>query len=127
VVHAWRQLTEDAVHRLRWRLDIHASTEAETATVEPLVAELRRRRPDLPVEGDIQPGRAGQVLVQAAETAALLVVGRRDVTAGGPGATVHSVLHRAEVPVLVIPVVAAPDPTRSAARAAAAVAGPSVG
>jgi nucleotide-binding universal stress UspA family protein len=122
VVHAWRQLTEDAVHPLRLRLDADESTSAETAAIEPLVAALRRRHPDLPVETTVQRGRAGQVLVQATETAALLVVGRRDVTAGGPGATVHSVLHRVGVPVLTVPV---PAPVAaSAGRTVAAVAGP---
>ncbi|WP_138734214.1 universal stress protein [Modestobacter excelsi] len=104
VVHAWRQLSEDAVQRLRWRLDEATSTSAETAAVEPLVVGLRSRRPALPVALDVAKGRAGQVLVQATATATLLVVGRRDVTAGGPGATVHSVLHRVGVPVLVVPV-----------------------
>lgn len=122
VVQAWRQLTEDAVHPLRWRLDADASTTAETAAIEPLVAELHRRHPDLPVETTVHRGRAGQVLVQATETATLLVVGRRDVTAGGPGATVHSVLHRVEVPVLTVPVHAAV--AASGRHAVAAVAGP---
>jgi nucleotide-binding universal stress UspA family protein len=120
VVHAWRQLTEDAVQRLRWRLDEATSTSAETASVEPLVAALRARLPDLPVVLDVEKGRAGQVLVQATATATLLVVGRRDATADGPGATVHSVLHRVGVPVLVVPVpspVAAARPDRAAVAA----------
>jgi len=120
VVHAWRQLTEDAVHQLRWRLDPAASTEAETAAVEPLVAEVQHRYPDVPVEVEVEQGRAGQVLVQAASTAALLVLGRRDVVAGGPGPTVHSVLHRVDVPVLTVPV---PVPAAAAGRTAAAAAG----
>ena len=126
MVHAWRQLTEDAVHPLRWRLDGGIGSAAETAAVEPLVAELRRRRPDLPVELVVQQGRAGQVLVQAAEDAGLLVVGRRDITAGGPGATVHSVLHRVGVPVLAVPV-AAPVAAAPAGRPATAAAGPPAG
>ena len=104
VVHAWRQLTEDAPHALRWRLDDASSVAAETAAVEPLVAQLRNRLPDLEVAVVVQQGRAGQVLVQAARSASLVVVGRRDLTAGGPGATVHSVLHRACAPVLTVPV-----------------------
>jgi nucleotide-binding universal stress UspA family protein len=122
VVHAWRQFTEDAVHRLRWRLDPHASSDAETAAVEPLVSELRDRFADVPVEMAVERGRAGQVLVRAGSTAGLLVVGRRDLSAGGPGATVHSVLHRVDVPVLSVPV-AAPLPVADAGRTAAA-AGP---
>jgi nucleotide-binding universal stress UspA family protein len=122
VVHAWRQLTEDAVHALRRRLDRDASSSMETAAVEPLVAALRRRHPDVPLELTVQPGRAGQVLVQAAESAALLVVGRGDVTAGGPGATVHSVLHRSRIPVLTVPVHATVA-TEPAGRTVSAVRG----
>ncbi|GAA4733932.1 universal stress protein [Modestobacter marinus] len=121
VVHAWRQLTEDAVHALHWRLDDAASRTAETAAVEPLVTELQNRRPDVPVQVVVQEGRAGQVLVQAAQSAALVVVGRRDVSAGGPGATVHSVLHRVGVPVLTVPVHTPVAP--AVRRAAASVAG----
>ena len=55
VVHAWRQLTEDAVQPLRWRLDADASTSAETAAVEPLVAALRSRLPGLPVTSKTLP------------------------------------------------------------------------
>jgi nucleotide-binding universal stress UspA family protein len=122
VVHAWRQLTEDAVLALRWRLDAETSANAETAAVEPLVAAVRRRHPDLPIELTVERGRAGQVLVQTSATASLVVVGRRHVDAGGPGATVHSALHRVEVPVLAVPVptaVGVPVP-----RAVAEVAGP---
>jgi nucleotide-binding universal stress UspA family protein len=111
VVHAWRQLTEDAVHSMRWRLDSSVSSSAETAAVAPLVEQLRRRHADLSVETTIERGRVGQVLVQESRTSSLLVVGRRDLAAGGPGATVHSVLHRALVPVLTVPVSA---PARSA-------------
>jgi nucleotide-binding universal stress UspA family protein len=119
VVHAWRQLTEDAVHSLRWRLDVGASLDAETPAGEPLVTQLRQRHPDLEVRTTIPRGRAGHVLVAATESAALLVVGRRDITAGGPGATVHSVLHRVDIPVLTVPV-SAPGPPTSAGRTAAA-------
>jgi nucleotide-binding universal stress UspA family protein len=110
VVHAWRQLTEDALNSLRWRLDSSVSSSAETAAVAPLVEQLRRRHPKLSVETTVEQGRAGQLLVQAGRTASLVVVGRRDLGAGGPGATVHSVLHRALVPVLTVPV---PAPVHS--------------
>ena len=121
VLHAWRQLTEDAVHSLRWRLDTGVGGSAEAAAVAPHVDRLSRSHPDLSVELTVEPGRAGQVLVQASCTAALLVVGRRDITAGGPGATVHSVLHRATVPVLTVPVPATvrPAPIRSGEPATA--------
>ncbi len=104
VVHAWRQLTEDAPASLRWRLDHDATERTERDAVEPAVAELRRRHPGLDITVTVAPGRAGPVLVQCAETARMVVVGRRCLADGGPGATVHSVLHRADVPVLVVPV-----------------------
>ena len=104
VVHAWRQLTEDAPASLRWRLDRDATERTERDAVEPAVAELRRRHPGLEIDVTVAPGRAGRVLVQFAETARMLVVGRRCLADGGPGATVHSVLHQAAVPVLVVPV-----------------------
>ncbi len=109
VVHAWRQLTEDAPASLRWRLDRAGTAGVERDVVEPAVAELGRRHPRLQIELTVAQGRAGRVLVQTAQTARLLVVGRRDLAEGGPGATVHSVLHRADVPVLVVPVPAAPE------------------
>ncbi|MCZ2812074.1 MULTISPECIES: universal stress protein [unclassified Modestobacter] len=119
VVHAWRQLTEDAVHPLRWRLDVQASVDAESAAVEPMVAELRRRHPDLTIDTEVRRGRAGQVLVEATGNAVLLVVGRQDLAHGGPGATVHSVLHRVEIPVLTVPVaIPAPRPAEPIRRAA---------
>jgi len=123
VVHAWRQLTEDAAHSLRWRLDGVTSVAAETAAVEPLVAQLRNRRPGLAVDVVVQQGRAGQVLVQAAASASLVVVGRRDIAAGGPGATVHSVLHRVGVPVLTVPFASSVD-ARTTDRTTGAVTAP---
>ncbi|MFQ1002415.1 universal stress protein [Modestobacter sp. SSW1-42] len=123
VVHAWRQLTEDAAQSMRWRLEPGTSTAAETAAVEPLVAALRRRHPSLEVDTTVVPGRAGRVLVEATQTAALLVVGRRDITAGGPGATVHSVLHRLAIPVLTVPV-AAPAAGHTAAATTGALTAP---
>jgi hypothetical protein len=104
VVHAWRQLTEDAVHCLRWRLDTDVSSRAERALVEEQVDHVRRAHPGLEVALSVLPDRAGHLLVQLAEAAALLVVGR---TAGLPtrrSATVHAALHRTSVPLLAVPV-----------------------
>lgn len=109
VVHAWRQLTTDETSALRWRLDDGRTADVERDAVEPAVAELRRRHPRLRVDLTVVAGRAGRVLVHRAREAQLLVVGRRGLTEGGPGATVHSVLHQADVPVLVVPVPAVVD------------------
>ncbi|WP_369135237.1 universal stress protein [Modestobacter sp. I12A-02662] len=115
VVHAWRQLTEDAVHCLRWRLDTDVSARAERALVEDQVDGVRRAHPGLQVRLSVLPDRAGHLLVQLAEAAALLVVGR---TAGMPsrrGATVHAALHRTSVPLLAVPVAAPVVPEADAA------------
>ncbi len=121
VVHGWRQLTEDAVHCLRWRLDTDVSSRAERALVEEQVDRVRHAHPGLEVRLDVLPDRAGHLLVQLAEAAALLVVGR---TAGLPArrsATVHAALHRTSVPLLVVPV---PAPVATEADAAPGVPAP---
>jgi nucleotide-binding universal stress UspA family protein len=104
VVHAWRQLTEDAAYALRWRLDIESTDTAERAAVEDHVAALVRDHAGLPVESVVVPGRAGHVLVDEACSAELMVVGVRPPGTAGEGATTHSVLHRCSAPVLVVPV-----------------------
>jgi nucleotide-binding universal stress UspA family protein len=109
VVHAWRQLTTDETSELRWRLDRGRTADVERDAVEPAVADVRRHHPGLQVTLTVVAGRAGRVLVHRAREAELVVVGRRGLAEGGPGATVHSVLHQADVPVLVVPVPAVVD------------------
>jgi nucleotide-binding universal stress UspA family protein len=125
VVHAWRQLTEDAAYALRWRLDIEATGSAEQSAVADHVADLVRDHPELSIESAVVPGRAGHVLVDAGRSAELVVVGVRPLGTAGEGATTHSVLHRCSAPVLVVPV-----PSREADAElawAAKAAGPSAG
>jgi hypothetical protein len=66
------------------------------------------------VQISVLPDRAGHLLVQLAETAALLVLGR---ASGRPrrNATVHAALHRTAVPVLTVPVHAPVLPEADAA------------
>ncbi|MEI4272168.1 universal stress protein [Klenkia sp. LSe6-5] len=104
VLHAWRQLTDDDPHTLRWRLAGDQTAAVETAAVQPAVDRLRRQRPGLQVDLEIRQGRAGRVLTHAADDTDLVVVGRRDMLSGGPGSTVHAVLHRAHASVLLVPV-----------------------
>jgi len=124
VVHAWRQLTEDAVHCLRWRLDTDVSSRAERELVEEQVDRVRQAHPGLRVQLSVLPDRAGHLLVQLAEPAALLVVGR---TAGLPtrrSATVHAALHRTSVSLLAVPVAALVMPEADAAPGVPAPAQP---
>jgi nucleotide-binding universal stress UspA family protein len=125
VVHAWRQLTEDAAYALRWRLDIKATGSAERSAVADHVADLVRDHPGLPVESVVVPGRAGHVLVDEGSSAELVVVGVRPLGTAGEGATTHSVLHRCSAPVLVVPVPSREEDAEHA-RAAKAV-GPPAG
>ncbi|WP_369130895.1 universal stress protein [Modestobacter roseus] len=118
VVHAWRQLTDDAVRSLRWRLDPDATDRSERAGVEAAVAELRTAHPELEVEAVVVPGRAGQVLVGRSQGASLVVIGRPTPIPDTLNATVHSVVHRAPTAVLVVPVPAVPREARSPLTAA---------
>ncbi|MEU6540379.1 universal stress protein [Streptomyces sp. NPDC047000] len=66
----------------------------------------RERFPDVPVVEHVEMGSAGQVLLDAAARAQLLVVGRRaHRTAVGTriGSVAHGVLHHAHCPVAVVP------------------------
>lgn len=66
----------------------------------------RERFPDVPVVEHVEMGSAGQVLLDAAARAQLVVVGRRaHRTAVGTriGSVAHGVLHHAHCPVAVVP------------------------
>ena len=66
----------------------------------------RERFPDVPVVEHVEMGSAGQVLLDAAARAQLVVVGRRaHRTAVGAriGSVAHGVLHHARCPVAVVP------------------------
>jgi nucleotide-binding universal stress UspA family protein len=66
----------------------------------------RDRFPDVPVVEHVEMGSAGQVLLSAAQSAQLMVVGRRaHRTAAGAriGSVAHGVLHHAGCPVAVVP------------------------
>lgn len=66
----------------------------------------RERFPDVRVAEQVEMGSAGQVLLEAAGRAQLVVVGRRaHRTAVGAriGSVAHGVLHHAECPVAVVP------------------------
>jgi nucleotide-binding universal stress UspA family protein len=104
VVHSWRQLTEDALVPLRWRLDAEVTDRTERALVADRVAELQRTHPGLSVETVVLSGRPGHVLLDQALDAELVVVGVRPPGTPGEGSTAHSVLHRCGAAVLTVPV-----------------------
>lgn len=78
----------------------------EKQALEDAVRPWRERYPDVPVVEHVEMGSAGQVLLEAAADAQLVVVGRRARrTAVGAriGSVAHGVLHHAPCPVAVVP------------------------
>ncbi|OIJ66535.1 universal stress protein [Streptomyces mangrovisoli] len=78
----------------------------ERKALAAAVAPWRERFPDVPVVEHIELGSAGQVLLELAGHAQLMVVGRRARrTAVGAriGSAAHGVLHHAACPVAVVP------------------------
>lgn len=74
----------------------------DRAAVAVAVAQLRSRDPQLDVVVRATLGRAGAALVQAGRTAQLVVVGRVPEPVSWHR-TAHSLLHRTDAPVLVVP------------------------
>ncbi|MFI8825409.1 universal stress protein [Streptomyces sp. NPDC053431] len=75
-------------------------------SLDDLLASWRGDFPDVAATGRVAIGSAGQELVQAAEDAALLVVGRRSrhSTLGSHlGSVAHSALHHSRAPVALVP------------------------
>ncbi|NLU75240.1 universal stress protein [Streptomyces sp. HNM0575] len=76
------------------------------AALEAALEPLRERFPDVPVTTQVEMGSPGIMLLEAAEGAQLLVVGRR--TRRAPigariGSVAHACLHHAHSPVAVVP------------------------
>ncbi|OIJ93944.1 universal stress protein [Streptomyces monashensis] len=66
----------------------------------------RERFPEVPVAEQVEMGSAGQVLLEAASRAQLMVVGRRahrSAVGARIGSVAHGVLHHAGCPVAVVP------------------------
>ncbi|MEW2611173.1 universal stress protein [Streptomyces sp. NPDC047880] len=84
-----------------------AGTQAdEEGTVAAVLRPWREKYPAVPVTETVTEGRAAVVLVQAAQDAGLLVVGRRgtDHQVGvHTGPVTHAVLHHVGCPVAVVP------------------------
>ncbi|WP_448628137.1 universal stress protein [Geodermatophilus sp. URMC 64] len=106
VLHAWDRPCGGSA-------TVEAAVEqAERELLEGYVRPLREGAPSLPVDLRVVHAPPAEVLVQAAQTAAVVVVGRRP---GRRGGTVAAVADRAPGPVLVVPLTAAaaiPRPRR---------------
>ncbi|MEV5973037.1 universal stress protein [Streptomyces sp. NPDC051921] len=75
-------------------------------SLDELLAPWHEEFPDVAATGRVAIGSAGQELVQAAERAVLLVVGRRSrrSTLGSHiGSVAHAVLHHSRAPVALVP------------------------
>ncbi|SCK36485.1 universal stress protein [Streptomyces sp. WMMB 322] len=82
------------------------TTALEQAALEKALAPWRERFPEVPVIAQVEMGNPGHVLVEAAEGAQLLVVGRR--TRRAPigtriGSVAQACLHHVHCPVAVVP------------------------
>ncbi|MER7897652.1 universal stress protein [Streptomyces sp. NPDC096046] len=78
----------------------------EERTVTAVLRPWREKYPTVPVTETVTEGRAAVVLVQAAQDAGLLVVGRRGIdhqVGVFTGPVTHAVLHHAGCPVAVVP------------------------
>ena len=81
----------------------HAEEEAGRQ-LDELLADWRRKYPDVEVGQDVVHGHPGRALVSLSEHADLVVIGRHGNSAlPGPGAVRHAVLTHAHGPVAVVP------------------------
>ncbi|GAA4333245.1 hypothetical protein GCM10023162_37580 [Klenkia terrae] len=83
----------------------HSVAQAEADLLERLVADVRTGHPAVPVELVLRPGTAADRLLEAAESAAVLVLGRHGLRPRVPARRTSGwVLDRVGCPVLVVPV-----------------------
>ncbi|MGW1162481.1 universal stress protein [Streptomyces sp. NPDC002513] len=77
----------------------------ERKALQEALRPWRERFPDVPVTEHVEMGSAGQVLLDAAAGAQLVVVGRHAGRTVGPriGSVAHALLHHAPCPVAVVP------------------------
>ncbi|MFJ5532838.1 universal stress protein [Streptomyces sp. NPDC093261] len=77
----------------------------ERKALEEALRPWRERFPEVPVTEHVEMGSAGQVLLDAAAGAQLVVVGRHASRPVGPriGSVAHALLHHAPCPVAVVP------------------------
>jgi len=73
------------------------------AALADAVARHRPAHPEVDVRLDLRPGHPANVLVEDASRARVLVIGRSAGRHAGLGSVARRVIHRAEVPVAVVP------------------------
>lgn len=108
VVHAWEVPAYDliAVPQLPAPVPLSDTADDELRLTAEALTGYRERYPDLTIEERLVRGPAATALLDASTDAALIVVGSHG---HGPlvgallGSVSHSVLHRAQVPVVVVP------------------------
>lgn len=107
-VHTWRHPVPGVAHvALDPFVGVEAAQRREEAVLDDLLAPFTARRPEVAVRRVVERGRAPEVLLSAALTAELLVLGRHDRLGGALRelrSTTHAALHRAVCPVQVVPV-----------------------
>ena len=116
VVHSW-----EVPPLLSWSPSDVASARTRTsAALDELLVPWRARFPEVEVVSATPAERPGDAVLDAAHVAQLVVVGRHDRGAHhvGPrlGSTLRGVLHRATVPVAVVPDGGADDDPDPSAR-----------
>ncbi|QYJ03398.1 universal stress protein [Nocardioides panacisoli] len=86
--------------------DIHDWEQRSSAAIETAVAPFREDHPEVTIEVVKDRGHAAAILLDNAADAQLIVLGRRHrgPSAWGLGSVAREVLHRAELPVAVVPI-----------------------
>lgn len=96
-----------------YQLDAPTLFDSARQLVDNIVAVARREYPDVPIEGFVDRGETGRVVIDLAKGARLLVVGahRRRATVADVllGSTARYVIHHAPMSVAVIPPAEAAD------------------
>ncbi|MFG2910409.1 universal stress protein [Kitasatospora sp. NPDC048286] len=106
-VHGWEPLPAWAYgSMLPPPMDLPEQERTETALLSQLLADHRRRHPDVAVVEDVRLGGGARAVLDAAAGADLVVIGRRERRHRlgmllGPVA--HAVLHHSAAPVAVVP------------------------
>jgi nucleotide-binding universal stress UspA family protein len=105
-VHAWRDLPlESVVGGFGPLVDWGAVEAQERQLLADAVAPWRREAPGVAIEEELLRDGAAAALLSASAGAELLVVGHRHRSRlARLGSTTHAVLHRADAPVAVVPI-----------------------